>query len=784
MVNIRLSAVVGDGAGVCRFRHLAGIAFCCAIALLFAASLVFGAPAPTKVDAFDMSAVSLLPGVCQSEQLADKAYLLRLKSDSLLYNFRHQAGVAAPGTPCGGWEAPDCELRGHFVGHYLSALSLMYKSTGDPELKAHDTLMVSELAKCQRADGYLSAFPDSFFDRVEAGKNVWAPYYTVHKIMAGLLDSYTYCGNKQALGMAERMASYFKGRCDKLSDDQMKIVMRNEFGGMANVLYDIYAVDHNPDFLALAHRFDQQSFLAPLMAGNDDLTGIHGNTHIPKILGAARRYELLGDAPYKTAVVNFWNDVALHRSYATGGSTVGEGWRAPDKLSATLVSNNQETCTSYNILKVTRDLFRWTADPKYADFYEKVYWNGIVEAQNPATGMMIYYTPLEFGGKKNWGTEMDAFWCCYGTGVESFAKLNDSIYFHDANSAYVNLYVPSKLNWQSKGVTITQQTKFPVEQAAHFTVSLAKPTRFALHLHVPYWVSGAQGYVVAINGKRDSQVAKLSTYYTIDRTWKNGDKIDVSLPMALHASPMPDNPSIEAAMYGPLTLCGLVDDQTPRSPDVKTTGLINAPTMDVSSWLEPVAGKPLTFQTKGQDHPVMFIPLYKVIDQRYASYWTVVTPNSALKQKLSDIVKEQGRELANYTDAVHPNDSTSEQAHNLQQQASNSGQVNDFDWRDAQGWFSWDLKIAPNAPVTLSVGFWGPDSNRTFDILVDGQKIATQTLTGGKPANVYWVDYAVPQDLTKDKTQITVKFQAAPGSTAGGVFGVRTSKPTVAPATL
>ncbi|MBV9851518.1 MAG: glycoside hydrolase family 127 protein, partial [Armatimonadetes bacterium] len=455
---------------------------------------------PTAVQPFDLAQVRLSDGPERAEQQADRRYLHALDADRLLYNFRKNAGLPAPGRPLGGWEAPDCEVRGHFVGHYLSACALMSRSAGDKELKAKGDYIVAELAKCQRALGgkYLSAFPTSFFDRLEAGRPVWAPYYTIHKIMAGLVDMYQYCGNTQALQVAENMADYFQRRTARLTDVQFDAMMRNEFGGMANVLYDLYAARRRPADLALAHRFDQASFLGPLALRHDDLTGIHANTHLPKILGAARRYELLEDPDYHTVVAYFWDRVANHRSYATGGSNRGEYWGDPDDLAHTLVGNNQETCTTYNILKVTRHLIRWTADPRYADFYERAYFNGILPAQDPQTGMMIYYLPLAAGNVKNWGTPNDSFWCCYGTGVESFAKLNDSIYFHDADGLYVNLYVPSEVNWPQKGVRLTQRTRFPEEPGSTFVVHAARPTQITLHLHVPYW---AVGYRVSVNGK-------------------------------------------------------------------------------------------------------------------------------------------------------------------------------------------------------------------------------------------------------------------------------------------
>ena len=727
------------------------------------------------LQAFPLDSVTLTGGLPRAEMLADQRYLHALDSDRLLYNFRVNAGLPAPGKPLGGWESPTIEVRGHFVGHYLSACALMYRSAGDNALRAKGDHMVAELAKCQKAigTGYLSAFPATFFDRLEAGKPVWAPYYTIHKIMNGLLDMYQYCGNKQALTVAEGMADYFKTRTDKLSEARMDACLTDEFGGMANVLYDLYGMTGRPRYLALAHRFDQASFLGPLALGHDNLTNIHANTHIPKILGAGRRYELLGDTDYRNIVSFFWDRVADHRSYATGGSNKGEFWGEPDALAHTLVGNNQETCTTYNMLKVTRDLIRWTGDPRYADYYERAYFNGILPAQNPKTGMMIYYLPLATGNTKAFGTPNDTFWCCYGTGVESFAKLGDSVYFHTANDLYVNLYVPSEVTWTDKKLRLTQATRFPDADTSTFTVHAKTPTAFTLRLHIPYW---AAGYSVAVNGKAVPCTARLTSYLPVNRTWKEGDTVRVTLPMRLHTQPMPDDASMQAVMYGPIVLAGLTDTQTPRMPGGGTTDIIRTPNIKPAAWLAPVPGKPLTFQTIGQAHPTTFIPIDTVIDQPFGIYWTLVTPGSPADQRIQARQDAQNQQLARTIDSVVPNDFASEKAHNLQSDKSGSGPFSVGGWRDALGWFQYDLKTLPGVPVTLACSYWGSDDGRVFDILANGQIIATQTLSNAHPGELFTVEYPIPAALTSSGS-VTIRFTPHTGSAAGGVFSCATLKP-------
>jgi DUF1680 family protein len=732
---------------------------------------------PGVVQPFDMRDVRLLPSPFLTAREADAHYLLSLDPDRLLYNFRVNAGLPHPGRPLGGWEAPDCEVRGHFVGHYLSACSLLYRATGDEAFRQRVDYLVAELAKCQKALGgeYLSAFPTSFFDRLEAGKPVWAPYYTIHKIMAGLVDAYTLCGNKQALRIAERMAAYFKQRTDRLAPWQMDRVLQVEFGGMPAVLYRLYTLTHNPNDLVLAHRFDQASFLGPLALHHDDLTGIHANTHIPKILGAARRYELFRDPTYRSIVSYFWNLVTQTRSYATGGSNAGEFWGPPDRLANTLVANNQETCTTYNMLKVTRTLFTWTADEKYADFYERALYNGILEAQDPQTGMMIYYTPLAAGNTKQWGTPTHSFWCCYGTGVESFAKLNDSIYFHSSDGLYVNLFIPSELDWQQKGLRLIQETDFPESDTTKLLFRVRRPTRLTLTLRVPAWTTA--DYRVWVDGKPLMFAVKPGSYLPIERLWRDGDTVEVKMPMTLHTVSMPDDKNMVAFMVGPIVLAGII------TPEVRetylldehglplTAGYIPINNLAAPAMLQPVAGQPLVYKSIGTDPAITFIPLYRVIHQAYGVYWRLIDKASPQYARFKAALAERAQREALVVDRVQPGDINSEQAHHVQAHDSNTGVFNGGQWRDATGSFSWQLKVLPHQPMVLTCMYWGDEGGeRVFDILVDGQKLATQTLLHNHPGAFFEVDYPIPFDLTRGKQGITVTFQAHPNAIAGGVF--------------
>ncbi|MDR3688011.1 MAG: glycoside hydrolase family 127 protein [Fimbriimonas sp.] len=727
-----------------------------------------------KLEPFDMGQVRLLDGLEKREMEADLRYIKSIDTDGLLFPFRHNAGLPTPGKPFGGWESPSSEIRGTFTAHYLTTLALMYKSTGDVWLKSRAGYLVEELSKCQRALGgkFLAGIPTSYLDRVETGRPIWAPYYVVEKLVTGLLDVYQVFENAHALDMARRMGEYLRSRGAKLTDGQLDATMHTEYGGMAMMEYNLYAIAHNRADLDYAHRFDEAAILGPLALRHDSLSGLHANTNIPKILGAARRYELLDDPSYRTVVEYFWDRIANHRSYATGGDNKAEFWGDPDALAHTLVSNNQETCTTYNMLKVTRNLIRWTGDPRYADFYERAYFNGILPAQRPDTGMMIYYLPLAGGDTKNWGTPRETFWCCYCTGIESFAKLNDSIYFHDSKGVYVNLYVPSELNWADKGLRLTQTTRFPEEQGSTFKVHLSRPTSMPMNFHVPYWASG---FSVSCNGKRLNLTAKPTSYLTVCRTWHDGDTIRITTPMRLHSQPMPDDPNLQAVMFGPIVLAGVMEKDAPIAEDVNT-GYLKVALQDPSSWLKPVSGKALTFQTVGIARPVTFIPLYDIIDQRFGVYWDLVTPKSRRALDLAAIeTSKQARDRRIVDQVLVDGGGEVETGHNLFAESSNTGPFNGRHYRDGKR-FGWDLKIVPDAPMTLSVTYWGDDGgDRTFDIVVNDQRIATESLHQNKPGHLFDIEYPIPASLTANAdNKIQVRFVAHEGNTAGGVFGCAT----------
>ncbi|HEY6211067.1 MAG TPA: beta-L-arabinofuranosidase domain-containing protein [Vicinamibacterales bacterium] len=757
---------------------------------------VWGGAPLIKVHPFAIQDVRLLDGPFKQAMQLDQEYLLALDPDRLLHNFRVNAGMASAAKPLGGWEAPDVELRGHTVGHYMSALALMYASTGDARFKARADLMVAELAKIQTAQaatfhpGYLSAFPEEFFDRVDARQRVWAPYYTIHKIMAGLLDVHQLCDNAQALAVVSKMADWVKFRVDRLTEEQQQRALGTEFGGMNEVLANIYAATGNAEYLRVAHSFDHKAIFDPLSRHEDPLNGLHANTQFPKIIGAAREYELTGDARFQDIASFFWDRVVHHRTFVMGGNSDGESFFPEEEFSKHLGASGPETCNTYNMLKLTRHVFEWSGDAAAMDFYERALFNHILPSQDPRTGMVIYYCPLRPAGWKSYSTPDDSFWCCVGTGMENHAKYGDTIYFHDAASLYVNLFIPSELTWKDKGLVVRQTTEFPEEEETHLTLRLDRPMRFGLRVRRPAW---STGMTLSVNGQ--SAPAERADpghafYVTIDREWRNGDRVDVKLPMRLHTEALPDNPKMIAVMYGPMVLVGDLGTEGLESvkhygPSAPQMGRVKTPVIpafvgtgaDVPAKIEQ-DGR-MRFKTKGlaQPNDVTLVPLYRIVEQRYNVYWNLLTPAEWNARKIETAAADARRKAVEgrTVDRVDVNAADSEKNHQLASDKSTDAFFEGKRIREARGgWFSYRLRVAPDRPMTIVAGYRGSEGRRrTFDVLVDGQKIATETLEY-HPTEELDREYAVPEALTRGKNAVTVRFQAqGDNSTAGALIDVR-----------
>ncbi|CAI9106570.1 OLC1v1005758C1 [Oldenlandia corymbosa var. corymbosa] len=538
-------------------------------------------------------------GIAQQTNLE---YLLMLDVDSLVWSFRKTAGLPTPGEPYKGWEAKDTELRGHFVGHFLSASAQMWASTNNDTLKTKMYAVVSSLSECQQkmGTGYLSAFPTEFFDRFEALETVWAPYYTIHKIMAGLLDQYILAGNEDAFRMLKWMVDYHYNRVQnvvlKYSIQRQWACLNEETGGMNDILYRLYKITGDSKHLILAHLFDKPCFLGELAVQADDISGFHSNTHIPVVIGAQMRYEVTGDPLYKEIGTFFMDMINSSHSYATGGTSVSEFWSDPKRLATTLHTENEESCTTYNMLKVSRNLFRWTKEMRYADYYERALINGVLSIQRGREpGVMIYMLPLMPGGSKavsyhKWGTKFESFWCCYGTGIESFSKLGDSIYFEEEGEVpglYIIQYIPSSLQWKSGGIQL-DLTMNPVvswKKNAGVTVAItsrqAGSVKATLNLRMPTWTDTKSAKALLNNHNLD--LPAPGNFLSVTKEWSSGDKITLEFPMSLRLEAINDDrkefSSLHAILYGPYLLAGLSKGDWDMNADANAS---------LSNWIVPI----------------------------------------------------------------------------------------------------------------------------------------------------------------------------------------------------
>ena len=765
---------------------------CVSLLVFVLGSTVFAnTQAPDRIQreaqAFDLTDVRLLDGPFKKAMLLDADYLLRLEPDRLLSWFRKEAGLKPKGEVYGGWEKQG--VAGHSLGHYLSACAMMFASTGDVRFRERANYIVDELELCQHAqgNGYVAAIPNGkrIFKEVAAGdirsqgfdlNGGWVPWYTLHKLFAGLLDVNRYCGNAKALSIAVKLADWADTTLANLTEEQFQRMLACEHGGMNESLAELYARTGNEKYLKLSRRFHHKAVLDPLARREDRLRGLHANTQIPKLIGLARRYELTLDETDKTAAEFFWERVAHHHSYVTGGNSDAEHFGPPDKLNDRLSQNTTEVCNSYNMLKLTRHLFEWHASAEYADFYERALYNHILASQNPKDGMFCYYVPLQAGGRKTYSTPFDSFWCCVGTGMENHAKYGDAIYFHNANTLWVNLFVPSELNWLAKGLTLRQETRFPDADKVSLSFKTRRPVSLALRLRYPGWAT--EGLRVSVNHRPQKVSSKPGSFVELRRNWKNGDRVELEIPMSLRFEPIPDNPGRIAILYGPTVLAGQLDD--PGSSVPMLAPALITDDRPINEWIKPVAGEASTFQTvsTGRPRDVTLSPFYRVHEKRYAVYWDQFTPEQwAVREAEYKAELERVRQLEAMTvDFAQPGEMQPERDHNMQGENTETGEHSNRKWRHARngGWVSFDLKVLPDKPVSLVSSYWGGETGqRRFDILVDGVKLATQSLQNDKPGQFFDVTYAIPQELTRGKTKITVRFQAIPGNTAGGFYGLR-----------
>lgn len=748
---------------------------------------------PTKAKPLPLSSVRLLPSPYATAVEVNRAYLQQLSPDRLLHNFMTFAGLPAKGEIYGGWEGDT--IAGHTLGHYLSALVVMYEQTGDVECRRRADYVVSELARAQakRGTGYVGALQrkrkdgtvvdgEEIFAEVMKGdirsggfdlNGSWSPLYTVHKVFAGLLDVHRGWNNHQALKVAIGLAGYFERVFAALDDAQMQTLLACEYGGLNESYAELYARTGDKRWLAVAERIYDRKVLDPLVAQRDELANFHANTQVPKLIGLARLYELTGKPRDADAARFFWRTVTERHSYVIGGNADREYFSAPDTIAAHISEQTCEHCNTYNMLKLTRQLYGWKPDGALFDYYERAHLNHVMAAQNPKTGGFTYMTPLLTGSAREFSNPADdPFWCCVGTGMESHAKHGESIFWEGDGVLLVNLYIPAEAQWAARGAGLKLETRYPFESESRLTLTrLAKPGRFAVALRVPAWAG--EGVKVSVNGK--PLAPRLAGGYAlVERAWKAGDVVAISLPLALRLEPTPGDAGAVAVLRGPMVLAA---DLGPTSEPWKGVD----PAMVGESLLdrfEPVAPEKAVYVARGVMRPtdLTFTPFYSQYERRSAVYFRRFTED-AWKTEEAAFLAEQARLKdisARSVDVMHLGEMQPERDHNLTSEISYPVAYRNRNGRDARsgGFFEFDLKVRPG-PLILQATYWGEERKRRFDILVDGVKVATQQLEADHPGKFFDVEYPLPEALTQGKTKIRVRFAPPERSTAGPVFGVR-----------
>ncbi|MGD0756921.1 MAG: beta-L-arabinofuranosidase domain-containing protein [Bacteroidales bacterium] len=584
---------------------------------------------------FSIADVKLLDGPFLHATELDAKTLLNYEPDRLLSKYYSEAGLKPKADHYMGWENET--IAGHSLGHYLSACSMMYQTTGDKRFLERVNYIVGELKFLQDADGdgYIGAFPNGkkiLENEVAKGdirsqgfdlNGIWVPFYTEHKMMAGLRDAYHLCGNSFALEVEKRFADWLDGIVSPLNDEQVQKMLRCEHGGISETLADLYADTKDQKYLRISKIFYQKAILDSLKEGKDILPGKHCNTNIPKLIALSRIYELTGDTSDRKAAEFFWNTVVNHHSYVTGGNGNEEYFGPEDKLRNRLGKGTTETCNVYNMLKLSEHLFEWEASVRVADFYERALYNHILSSQNPVTGNVTYNLSLEMGGFKDFQDPF-SLTCCVGTGMENHSKYGKNIFYHNDNELFVFQFIASELTWKEKGIILTQKTLFPEEQGSQFEFKCEKPVKLTLQVRYPSWARN--GIEINVNGRRKSVSSQPGSFIPIERIWKTGDIVEINIPFSLRLEPMPDDSNRVAVMYGPLVLAGDLGPVTDSlSNDAMYVPVMITDKRDPSTWMKPVEGKPNTFITvnTGRPRDVELRPFYAIYNRRYSIYWDI-----------------------------------------------------------------------------------------------------------------------------------------------------------------
>lgn len=732
-----------------------------------------------------LNAVRITGGPFLHAQEMDRRWLESMDPDRYLSGFRSEAGLEPKAPRYGGWEGGGAS--GHAFGHFLSAAAMMYAATGDQALLDKINYCIDQLAECQEADGsgLLAGFERSreLFAEIKRGdirsmgfdlNGGWVPFYTLHKLYAGLVDVCRYTPNQKALPILIRFTDWLGGLVSELSDKQMAQILVCEHGGITEALADVYTLTGEPKYLDLARRFDHEALLRPLAEGLDSLPGKHANTQLPKIVGAIREYECCGEERYLNIADFFWKTVVDHHSYAIGGNSEYEHFGAPGMLANRLSDGTCETCNTYNMLKLTRHLYQLDPTVKRADYYERALYNQILASQNPDDGMVCYMSPMGSGHRKGFSLPYDSFWCCVGSGMENHARYGEFIYFTDAReNLYVNLFIPSTLEWESRGVKIEQITEFPYSDAVRLRIESPKAQRFELNLRYPAWA--VEGYELSVNGRSVKHDATPGSYVSIKRNWRQGDEVLFVPRQSLHSEKIPGDSMVRAYLYGPIVLSSVLEERE------EIPVIVADDVSDAAGLVKCTDKKRLRFETLTAE-PVQkeLIPYFEVGGRQMMVYFQHFPP-ATWQEQLADLRMREHREewlrertVSQFT----PGEMQPERDHNLRGEKSTPHEFEGRKYRETLGgWFSFDMAVASDVPNTLYCTYWGNRFyNHSFDIEVDGVKVGFENIHNWGPQYVER-SYRIPVELTSGKEKVTVTLRAIrDDAVAGPLFDCRVMK--------
>jgi len=756
---------------------------------------------------FPLNTVHLTESVFNKAMQADKGYIMAMEPDRLLAPYLKEAGLPAKAVNYPNWE--NTGLDGHIGGHYLSALALMYASTGDAKVKQRLDYMIDELERCQKAsgNGYVSGVPNGkkIWNEI-AGGNIrasgfglndrWVPLYNIHKTYSGLRDAYWYAGNEKAKELLIRLTDWMAKEVSGLSDEQIQDMLRSEHGGLNEVFADVYDITKNKKYLHLAHRFSHQAILDPLLNGEDKLTGIHANTQIPKVIGYKRIADLENNASWNAATDFFWHNVTEKRSSAIGGNSVSEHFNPVNDFSSMIKSiEGPETCNTYNMLKLTGQLFATLPKSYYMDYYERALYNHILSTENHDKGGFVYFTPMRPGHYRVYSQPQTSFWCCVGSGMENHAKYGEMIYAHTDNDLYVNLFIPSVLKWAEKKMVLKQENNFPQDPSTKLIFDVAPKSEVNLKLRVPEWTNASQ-MIVSINSKNINVPVDSDGYINIKRKWKKGDAIDMKMPMHLTAEQLPDHSDYYAFKYGPVVLAapygkenqqGLLADDSrgghiahgPQIP-LNEIPVIEGSASEVLNHVQPVNGTNLSFSINGLYPSEKFgkglqlVPFYTIQEERYILYWP-----QADRDKIQAVQQQRAQEEAETrkldlitADKIQLGEQQPESDHFFESRDSGTGYMEDRHFRDAKGWFSYRMKNTGKNAAFLYVLYFDNSAGRMLNAEINGKKIVAEKLEGKAGNSPQYLLLPVP-DSEKSKESFTVKFSAEDQAMTSRVIEVR-----------